>query len=272
MKSFAKKIFISIVLFLVCGESYSQIELGSIKDFKELRSEHFIIQYSSRVEQSYANEVKNMCESFYTKITQEFNLIRKELWLWENRAQVFIAADKDDYVTIFSCPDWSGACVDYESKKIYTYPNQNRFKPVLAHEMTHIILREYIGKDILPLWLDEAIAVYMEDRYGEGYYEKSIHLIKEYIRKDSYIKFSELMQINSDTLNSQPDENVELFYMEVFSIVHFLTKRYGRENFSYFLFFLKEGLSVEQALPKGFSALRSFDELESKWRQFYVFD
>ena len=270
MRSFASKIFVSMVFVLSAGifSAYGLSE-EKLKDLKQLRSEHFIIYYHKDAGERYAYKVKDLCERYYRKVTQEFNLVRDELWLWENRAVIYIAADRDDYVQRFPCPSWSGACVDYTNKKIYTYPDQYRFEPVLAHELTHIILREYIGKNNLPLWLDEAIAVYMEDKYGGKYYEQSLPVIKEHIKNDTYIKFSKLMQMNSIVLNMQSRDNVDLFYLEVFSISNFLVKRYGRDNFAHFLFFLKNGFTVEEAISKGIPAVRNIEDLEDKWKRYY---
>ena len=63
-----------------------------------------------------------------------------------NRAKILVAKYKDEYDKKNYCPEWSGACVDYQGKAIFTYPQQKEFSLILAHELTHVIFREYLGK------------------------------------------------------------------------------------------------------------------------------
>jgi hypothetical protein len=238
-------------------------------NYKELRSEHFIIEFYKDVDESYVSGVKEMSEDFYREITQEFGLVRDKLWLWENRARIFIAKDKEGFLNDFRCPSWSSACVDYEGKIIYTYPDQAGFPSILVHELTHIIFREYVGKAVLPLWLDEGVATYIENKYLKSFDMNDFTFLKIAINNNSYIKFSQLNQITFSTLNLQAQDYVDIFYLESFSIIYFLLNRYPRDNFSQFLYFLSNGYALEEALLKGFSSFRDMEDLENKWKRFY---
>ncbi|MFH1771479.1 MAG: peptidase MA family metallohydrolase [Candidatus Omnitrophota bacterium] len=254
------------VFFLSAG-----ICFADHNDFKELRSEHFIIKYHSDVDTGYVNEIKSLSEDLYRKITEEFRLIRDKLWLWENRARVFIAKDSEDYLNRFSCPSWSGACVEYDSKIIYTYPHQNNFKSLFAHEMTHIIFREYVNSGRVPLWLDEAIASYIEDKYSDGRHKKRIPWLKRVITEDRYIIFSDLEVITGTDLRNVSSDYVNLFYIQSFSIINFLVEKYGNDNFSRFLFFLRRDHGVDEALAKGFHhSFRNRVNFEKQWKEFYT--
>ena len=238
------------------------------KEFRQLRSEHFIINYKEGVDSSYVRNIKSTAEKYYRVITQQFNFYRDKFWIWENRAKVFIANDRDDYLKSFNCSDWSAACVNYYEKIIYTYPDQNRFTPIFVHELTHIIFREFIGEGKLPLWLDEGVAVYMEDKYGYTY-GGGISFLKQKIKEDTYIKFSELNNITIGSLNSKSQEEVNIFYLESFSIINFIMKKYGKYKFANFLRMLKKGLGLEEALAKVFYDLKDLDKLEAKWKDYY---
>lgn len=235
---------------------------------QEFRSEHFIINYSLGVDESFVKEVADTSERFYSQITEEFNLVRNQLWLWDNRAKISIAKDKDDYVKRFPCGAWSAACVDYTNKMIYTYPGQSNFNSIFIHELTHIIFREYIGMMKLPLWIDEGVALYMEDKYRNGFYQNSLYHITAAVKNDKYIKFSDLDKINLLALNSQSKEQIQQFYIQSFSIINFLIKRYGRDTFAQFLFFMKSSFDYQQVLPKVFS-ITNREELEQLWQKFY---
>lgn len=239
-------------------------------EYRELRSGHFIIKYQKEVKLEDVNSIKNISENFYRVITQEFNFLRDKLWLWDNRAKIFIAKDQESYRKDFNCSDWSSACVNYHDKIIYTYPEHKQFKPVFAHELTHIIFREYLKASSLPLWLDEGVAVYVQEEYGgQRAYKHQLYKLKAAIDNNSYIKLSELTGINAQTLNSKSKDFVTLFYLESFSIVNFLMKKYGRYRFSQFLSCLRRGLGPQEALAKTYYYLKDFNALEEHWKDYY---
>jgi len=236
--------------------------------FRQLRSEHFIINYREEVNNSYVRKIKSTAEKYYRIITQQFNFYRDKFWIWDNRAKVFIASDRDDYLKSFNCSDWSAACVNYHEKTIYTYPDQEKFTPVFVHELTHIIFREFIGEGKLPLWLDEGVSVYMEDKYGHTH-RGGIPFLKQKIKEDSYIKFSELDNITTRSINNKEQDYASLFYLESFSIINFIMQKYGKYKFSSFLRMLKKGLRLEEALAKVFYDFKDLDKLEAKWKDYY---
>ncbi|MFA6281789.1 MAG: hypothetical protein WCY05_04730 [Candidatus Omnitrophota bacterium] len=259
MKIFAKILIFS--LFLSPAQAFGA-------DVKELYSDHFIIISDKSIDQEYIYKVKNMAEDFYKIVTQEFNFIRVNPWLWKSRAKIFIAKDKDEYAEKYNCPSWSNACVDYHDKRIFTYPQQKDFSSTLSHELTHIIFREYVGKEQLPLWLDEGISVYVAHKYEKKQNEKAFSLLKQKIQSGGYIKFSELNNMNSQELEGKPREYVDTFYLESFSIINFLVKKWSRYNLNNFFKFLKDGFSVTESLCKSYN-IRTLEELEKQWIRFY---
>ena len=239
------------------------------KGFDELRSEHFVVKYEEGVNIDYVLKVKDIAEKYYRSITQEFNLIRDKLWLWDNRAKIFIAKDKGSYLENFDCSGWSAACVDYQHKIIYTYYGQANFSSIFAHELTHIIFREYIRKTKLPLWLDEGMATYIEDKYGSGKYRAELRPLRRSVTKGKYIRFPELVRVSARELAYKPADYVNLFYIQSFSIVNFIIEEYQQYNFSNFLHHLGNGYEVEEALAKAYYQLKNLEELEKRWKRFY---
>ena len=269
MKILAVILIFSILLSSVgFGPVRSPFAYAKEKDFRQLRSEHFIINYKEEVSNSYVRKIKNIAEKYYRVITQQFNFYRDKSWVWDNRAKVFIANNRDDYLESFECSSWSTACVDYFGKIIYTYPDQERFTSVFIHELTHIIFREYIKKGRFPLWLDEGVAVFMEDKYAHTY-SGGTSFLKQKIKNDSYIKFSKLGSITVNSLNSKGQDYVNLFYLESFSIINFIMKRYGKHKFFNFLRALRKGQSLEEALSKVLYDFKDLNKMEEKWKDYY---
>ena len=245
-----------------CLSMLIQLSLHA-QGLKEMRSEHFIINYSEGTEDS-VYKIKDDAEYYYRSITQEFGFVRDKLWSWDNRAKIVIAKDKSTYSKEFNCPTWSGACVDYYNKIIYTYPLQSGFSSVLSHELTHIIFREYIGYNKLPLWLDEGMAQYMQ--YRDSSQPKAITaLMKKLIEENKYIKFEQVNNIYSISEKDEPD----LFYAQAFSMVYFLKERYGKDNFAQFLSYLRSNNNLAEALSKAFRTLENSEKFEAEWKRFY---
>ena len=267
MRIFAILIVFSIV-FVGLSDFGPKQSLAAEKEFTELRSHHFIIHYEQGVKTAYATKIKNMAENFYRTITQDFHLIRDKLWLWDNRAKIFVAKDKESYKEKFKCSPWASACVNYYDKIIYTFAGQAGFKATLAHELTHIIFHEYVGKGRLPLWLDEGVATYMGFKHGGVRYNYSI--LREKLRSGEYIKLADLNKVTGSDLERGDKDYVNLFYLESLSLVNFIMRKSGKYRFSNFLDALKKGQSVNDALAKVFISYRSLDELEARWKKFYL--
>lgn len=253
------RIFFLSVFVLTCF-------YASAQDFKEERSHHFIIKYAPGVDEGYVYDVKREAEYLYRSITQEFHLSRSKLWVWDNRAIIYIAEDNEHYLKEFNCQSWSAACVDYRNKIIYTFVSQKDFYSTLSHELTHIIFREYIGTVKVPLWLDEGMATYIQ--YKDGPEKKfMISSIKKSIRDQSYIDFSKINEIYSFTSDTK---DVELFYQQAFSMVYFLIERFGRSKFSEFLMYLKNGRSFDEAFYRAFRSMDNMEDFERLWIRFYA--
>ena len=262
------KIFASILIFsiFIClGLSVS----GQDADLLQLRSNHFIINHHKDVSKSYVDKIKSTAEQYYRIITQEFNFMRDKPWVWDDRAKIFIAKDKKDYEKRFNCSPWAIACVDYQRKIIYAYPQSSNFDTTLVHELTHIIFHEYIKGASVPLWLDEGMATYIENKKAAGRYDKRLYTLKPKIEDGSYIKFLELNSITPGDLRGASDEHVQNFYLESFSIVNFIIKKHGRYKFSQFLKYIGSGYSLEQSLTKVFYQFKSLEDLEKNWKKFY---
>jgi hypothetical protein len=268
------RIFALAVIFSGCLHCLPAVSGGPqayalTEDFSQLGSTHFVIRYQKGVDKSYLYQIKDTAEKFYNVITSEFHLVRDKVWLWENRAEIIVARDQENYVRLFPCSEWSGACVDYQAKKIYTFPNQEKFYSILAHELTHIIFREYTRGGIFPLWLDEGIATYMEDKHTKSVYRQGLAFLKQRIKQNAYIRFSQLDGVTVGDLRGKGPDYVNLFYLQSFSIVYFIVKRYGSDTLYRFLYYLRHGSSLQKALSRIVYDFKTLEDLEQAWKRFY---
>jgi len=127
----------------------------------------------------------------------------------------------------------------------------------IAHELTHVVVglateNPYAG---IPAWLNEGLAMYNEGELRSG----NAQALKKGIRDNK------LLSVRSLTAPTGNPDEVNLFYGEVYSVVDFLLKTYGKEKTSQLLEVFKEGALTDDALMRvyGFDQ----DELDAQWRE-----
>jgi len=127
----------------------------------------------------------------------------------------------------------------------------------IAHELTHVVVHLATDNPYaeIPAWLDEGLAMYNEGKLRSG----NAQALKEGIRRNKLLSIRSLT-----SMTGNPDE-INLFYGEVYSVVDFLLKTYGKEKMSELLKVFKEGSLTDDALMKvyGFDQ----DQLEAQWRE-----
>jgi hypothetical protein len=141
---------------------------------------------------------------------------------------------------------------------------QKDFSSILLHELTHIIFREYIGYNQMPLWLDEGMATYLEFR-DTAQCRILVATTKKLIEGNKYIKFKDINSMYS----IKSDVDTSLFYTQSFSMVYFLKERFGRDDFAEFLSALHSGSTVDEALSKAFRVIENTESFELYWKKFY---
>ncbi len=127
----------------------------------------------------------------------------------------------------------------------------------IAHELTHVVVHLATDNPYteIPAWLDEGLAMYNEGKLRSG----NAQALEKGIRENR------LLSVRSLTAPTGNPAEVNLFYGEVYSVVDFLLKTYGKEKMSGLLEVFGEGSLADDALMKvyGFDQ----DELDAQWRE-----
>lgn len=126
----------------------------------------------------------------------------------------------------------------------------------IAHEMAHVVVGLATDNPYaeLPRWLDEGLAMVSE---GDLPTDNQQAL-------DDAVRRNALISVNSLSGYTGDPEEVDLFYGEVYSLVEFMLKTYGKEKMSQLLAAVHEGLYQEEALQKVYGF--GLDELDTQWR------
>jgi len=249
------------VILILAAFTVSFINLSeSEADWEEYKSDHFVIYYHKDIPYGHIREFSWRCEGYYDSITEDLGFRRFNFWLWENRARIFMYKTREDYLKDTAQPEWSGGSVHIRKKSIKTFCFAKEFfDTVLLHELTHIVLREFIGLDApAPLWFDEGVACASEKDSYRQYFSRA----KELVKKGTYVPIPEMEEANKWEVKSP-----HVFYPTAASLIIFLRDRYGKERFVQLCRELREGKGFYGAMDKIYD-IKDAEDLNEKFLAF----
>jgi len=235
---------------------------GAVK-WRESKSTHFIVYYQNAPE-DFINKLTEKAEGYYDEIAQDLGFTRFNFWLWDNRARIYIYDNAKDFQQATGQPEWSAGAAMPQAKIIQTYPYAQDFmETVLPHEMGHIIFREFVGfgNYAVTLWLDEGVATYQEALKRQG----ANGVVKQAMRDGKFMDMEELSRF--DAQRSLDKDKVSLFYMESVSIIDYLIKEFGRENFVLFCQNLRDKKNLNRAIASAYP-FSSVSEMAQSWQKY----
>lgn len=227
------------------------------------KSTHFIVYYK-HAQKTFVDELIVQAENYYNKIADDLGFRRFDFWLWENRAKIYIYDDMEDFHASTGFVTWSAGLAITKVKTIHTYPYaKGFFETILPHELGHIVFREFIGFDnqLVPVWLDEGVA----SSFEKGRAALAGKIIKPAIADDTFIPIQNLTMLNPQLM--QDNQKVNLFYAESISIIHYLIKEFGKDNFIIFCQRIRDGKNLAESLRSTYN-FNNLDELNISWKKF----
>lgn len=251
------------ILFLAIFFLSFSLVLANSDNWHITKSTHLIIHYKN-APSDFIDQLIENAERYYNEIADNLGFRRYNFWLWDNRAKIYIYDNAQDYQAATGQASWSSGCAKVKEKEIISFPYAQRFfDTILPHEMGHIIFREFVGFDnyTIPLWLDEGVACYQEALRRS----MADRQVKEAINKGTFINLERLSNLSPKSLQS--DELVSLFYAEALSIIDYLVKEFGTDNFVSFCQNLRDKKDLNAALRSSYS-FSNIQNLELGWKKF----
>ena len=127
---------------------------------------------------------------------------------------------------------------------------------ITRHEITHIVVREAVGRRGVPDWLNEGLAVFAQ----------SGPLAGQSRAVEAAIESGDILSVRSLSSSSSgaTSDRVSLFYGQSWALVTFLIETYGEEQFAELFRAFGEGANDDEALEQvyGFDQ----DGFENAWR------
>jgi len=142
----------------------------------------------------------------------------------------------------------------------YAFPDKGLFLGVgmahylVVHECAHLYMGQLLGfgHSMLPAWMDEGFAVYMQAP------------AQSYETFASRLQGEELLPLRTMRVLPGQEAQIRLFYVEAPAVVAYLLENYGTEKFRAFLGEFRHGANTEEALQAAYGF--GVEELDSLWR------
>lgn len=141
-----RMIFIARVprAILLCAFAMTLAAGNAAADWQTVKSTHCIVAY--RADPAFAAEVSRHAERYYGQVTDELGFTRySQFWLWNRRVSIFVYETAAQFASATGAPEWAVGSSDYAGRRIDAYGGPGFLDSVLPHEMTHLILREFMG-------------------------------------------------------------------------------------------------------------------------------
>lgn len=196
-----------------------------------------------------AQAASELAEALYRKIMEDtglYSFMPRELY------PLVLYAGREEYLKKTGLPEWSGGVSAGRALYMHEGPG---LRPVLAHEMTHLVFNEYLGRQDPTLrWVNEGLAVFEEVEASGQWRGRPA---------TRPIPFREMVNLAPI---GEKETLVNDWYGQVGSVVRFMIERGGRVGFGEFLKALKDGRSFDDAVRQGFPGHWSgMAALETAW-------
>jgi hypothetical protein len=191
-------------------------------------------------------------------------------WMSKEKIALYIYRDMQAYVQgEFAPPPWSNGIAIY-AKKAVAIPamkTSSQMLRVLAHEGTHLLFVSYFreGRRDPPAWVNEGLAMLEEADSPERpetsqWYQNMVEMDpQKWFPMEKFLEITPTKDLHDDKAM------VAEWYVQAYSVTHFLVRKHTRLQFKSFCAALRDGKTTEESL-KSVYHYRSVGDFQKQWR------
>ncbi len=187
-------------------------------------------------------------------------------WMFTGKVKIYVYSRADSYFAgEFHPPLWSKGIAFFKERVIALYnPGQKeKLADLVTHELSHLFFESFYGENAknLPVWLNEGVAVLMEDSNSASSGNGSWNYALEYVPYERMFTFESFFPLEPKNV---PSDKVADWYLQAYGIVKFLYRGHSKVQFHNFCRLLRDGKSLNKAL---WEVYRFYDVgvFEAKW-------
>lgn len=247
------------VLHLLLSASLTSAAAPAV-DWHTKTSPHFDVMHESVWSPaSISLELERMYSSM------RLNMAMFAPWMVKEKTKIYIYSSQGSYLNgEFKPPRWSKGLAFVARKTVVVYDTGDiiKLKAVIAHELTHLYFESYYAEKLKypPQWLNEGLAVYMEEgAFPEGGpWSRAL----AYFPSERRYPFPGFFDLKIDQLDN--DSRIADWYLQAYGTVLYLYRPQTRVQFKAFCESVRAGTEVDRALWESFR-IREGGDFGRKW-------
>lgn len=191
-------------------------------------------------------------------------------WMAKERISLYVYRDLDSYgASDFHPPAWSNGVAVYEKKAVAIPAMRDapRMLRIIAHETAHLLFVTYFRERRRdpPSWLNEGLAMVEEAEFRDrpetsAWYQNMVEM-----KPEAWLPMARFLEINPTKDLLDDKTRVSEWYVQAYSITHFLLRRHSNLQFKSFCARLREGAAPMEALRLVYR-YRTLQDFEKTWR------
>ncbi|HAH07912.1 MAG TPA: hypothetical protein DCM05_15545 [Elusimicrobia bacterium] len=219
---------------------------GAQSGFSESVSPHFQLYHQSAFG---ASGLTLQLERIHNRLRLDLSMFVP--WMAKERVKIYLYSNRNSYVSgEFHPPSWSNGIAFYDRKLVCTYEQASKDKllNILGHELTHLFFESYWGEEHQkpPAWLNEGLAM-LEETDPNNAQDSDWYQSMSNLTSGNVIPLKTFLTL-SPTRDMKDKNTVALWYVQAYSVVHFLYRRHSRQQFFNFCSQLRQGKDFHKAL------------------------
>ncbi|GAB4031960.1 MAG: hypothetical protein Fur0012_09910 [Elusimicrobiota bacterium] len=247
-----------ILLLLISCSSWST-------EWKSKSSPNFNLYYEGKWT---PDSIMIELEKIFAKM--RLNVAMFAPWMTKHKTNIYIYADQNSYLKgEFSPPTWSKGLAFYDKKAVVVYDigDLEKLKATIAHELTHLYFESYFSEKLKspPQWLNEGLAVYMEDMSydKEGPWKRAL----KYTMPEKYLRFDVFFKTSIEELDSA--EKISNWYLQAYGIVTYLYRPTKRLAFKNFCELVREKYDFQKNIWEAYR-FNTASDMELEWKKWLI--
>lgn len=219
-------------------------------------SAHFTIKGYSQPD---LDAIKLMAENEINKIgtdTGLYSFIASQNYL------LVAYRDRDEFLKKTHEPNWSHVAISGKAMAFY-YPDAD-LEPIMAHFMTHLVFRGYMGDKAATIkWVDEGLAMNEEVSKMSAPDQSTYSNSKSNNLHTNKMPFSQMTFFVTQT---EENRRTDVWYQQTESVMTYLMAQGSALAFAQFLGELRT-VEMDQAISDSYAGkFRGLNDLESAWK------
>ncbi len=260
-----RPVLLLLASILLGGAARGSCEEGPGQtEWKTTTSPHFLVYH----EAPFAPPgVVLGLEKLYGRLRLDLSMFAP--WMEKEKVKVYIYRTRNTYLNPkeFNPPSWSDGIAFLDRKVIVSFEQKGRRKltEILAHEMTHLLFESYWqdARRDPPTWINEGLSMLEETPPAEATESDWYQAMGQLGGKAQ--PFTEFVK-QSPMKHMKERDQVARWYVQAYSMVHFLYRKHSRMQFFNFCSHLSKGRDLQQALWMAYR-YPSLDKFEGAWRR-----